>query len=98
MNAVAKTTPADAFRSKASGLLVDAANMTLHQLVDEFQRLTAVMDENVESPEDASTYARLNDAGELASRERRVITAASRARFGINFEAFDRNSPSESHW
>lgn len=97
MNAVTTTTPADAFRVKASDLLVDAANMTLHQLVDEFMRLTDVMDKNCE-PAKGASYPSLNDQGELAARERRVVTAAARARFGINFEPFDRVSPSESSW
>jgi hypothetical protein len=35
---------------------------------------------------------RLNEVGEVAERERKVIIAASRARFGLSLEAFDRNS------
>lgn len=90
MNAVVTTTPADQFRAKASGLFVDVAKMTLHELVDEFQRLTQIMDDNVTN--EPGEGKKFNEIAELASRERRLITGAGRARFGITFDAFDRPS------
>ena len=93
MSDLTTITPAETFRAKASGLMVEAANMTLHQLVDEFMRLSGVMDENCIHEDDShASYLRLNERGEVAERERKVIVAASRARFGITLEAFDRNS------
>lgn len=90
MNAVVTTSPADQFRAKASGLFVEAAEMTLHQLVDEFQRLTKVMDDNIIN--ELGEGRKFNETAELASRERRVVTSAARARFGISFDAYDRQS------
>jgi len=88
MNALTTTTPADQFRAKAANLLVLAAGMTLHQLLDEFQRLTTVMDENVNIG--INGYPELNKIGELASRERNIILGASKSRFGVYFESWDR--------
>ncbi|QIG72961.1 hypothetical protein EVB98_039 [Rhizobium phage RHph_N3_2] len=95
MNAITKTNPADAFRAKATGLMIECANMTLHQLVDEFQRLTDAIDANSEPAEDGYG-TKLNEAGEMAARERRLVSGTARARFGISFEPWDRISESNS--
>lgn len=97
MNDLTTTTPADAFRAKASNLMVETAGMTLHQLVDEFQRLTLLMDANSVKGEDGYGPT-LSEDGELAARERRIVVAASRARFGISFDTYDRVSSSSSDW
>lgn len=92
-NAVATTpTPAQDFRSKAAGLLVQAADMSLHQLVDEFLRLSEVMEAN-QADEDGLHRPKLNDIGELALRQRNLINGAARARFGLSFETWDRAVP-----
>lgn len=97
MTELTTTTPADAFRAKASRLMIDTAEMTLHQLVDEFARLTDVMDANSIKSED-NYRSMLNEAGELAARERRMVVGAARCRFGISFDAFDRVSSSDMDW
>lgn len=89
MTALTTTTPAEAFRAKAANLLTIAANMTLHELVDEFQSLTTVMDENMTKATDGN-YQKLNEVGQLAKRERNIITGTAKARFGIFFDSFDR--------
>jgi hypothetical protein len=95
MNELTKTTPAEQFRAKAAGLMFDTASMTLHQLVDEFVRLTDAMDANMVEGEHRQE---LNEAGELAARERRLVNAAARCRFGISFDAYDRSSSSDMDW
>lgn len=95
MSQIMKTNPADAFRAKATGLMIECANMTLHQLVDEFQRLTEIIDANSEQGEDGYG-TKLTETGEMASRERRLVSGTARARFGISFEAWDRISENNS--
>ena len=95
MKALTTTTPAEAFRAKAADLLIEGAGMTLHELVDEFQRLTTVMDENVKADD---TYRRLNEVGELAKRERLIVLGSARSRFGITFEGYDRPSEVGADW
>lgn len=79
------------FREAATNKLHDAANMTLHELVDEYVRLSDVIDadsyENSEHP-----YVRYGATAQLAIRNRLVILAASKARFGIMFSTYDRSS------
>ncbi len=95
MNALITTKPAEAFRAKASELMITTATMTLHQLVDEFQRLTDVIEKNSEPDEEGFGF-KLNDEAELAMRERRIVCGASRSRFGIDFSSWDR-SPDTHH-
>ena len=90
MNALTTTTPAEAFRAKAADLMISGAQMSLHQLVDEYQRLTGIMDENLR--EDDKGYERLNEVGELAKRERQIVLGSARSRFGITFDSYDRPS------
>lgn len=89
MNAVTAISPAETFRAKASNLMKDTASMTLHELVDEFARLTGVMDENLDHDED---YPKLNQTGQLAERERKLVNGAIRCRFGLHMDSFDRAS------
>lgn len=90
MTSLTTTTPAEQFRAKAQGLFIDVAKMSLHELVDEFQRLTTVMDENVETTENNGKL--FNETAGVALRERRLVQGAARARFGISLDAFDRPS------
>ena len=78
------------FRQQASGLMTEASNLTLHQLVDEFVRLSNLIDANCVPRDDGYGLA-YNDAAKLADRQRKMITTASRARFGVDFEPFDRS-------
>ena len=87
MNELQTTVPADRFRAVAADRLRSAADMTLHQLVDEFQRLTLMIEGNIEG---GAAYAKLNAVGELAARERSVIVGTAKARFGIAFYEHDR--------
>jgi len=93
--ALTTTTPAEQFRAEASALMIDAANMTHHELLDEYLRLSEEIDENTTRDEDRYDY-KLNDTAQIAVRKRSVVTAAARARFGINFESFDRPSSNVS--
>lgn len=88
-------TPAQIFRAKASSLMTDAASMTLHQLVDEFVRLSEVVESNSKEVED-SYRKELTDVGKVAFRERQVINAAARACFGVGFNTFDRDDNDDS--
>lgn len=92
MNDLIATNPAEAFRAKAAEGLISAAGMTLHQLVDEYVRLTEVIEANVvKTADDEEWGARtLNDVGKLASRERGLIDGAAKVRFGISFAEYDR--------
>lgn len=81
--------PADTFRAKAASRFHEAADMTLHQLCDEFVRLTAIIEDGKaedESDFGATTYT---DEASIALRERNIVNGAARARFGIGFETYD---------
>lgn len=97
MNDLTISNPSTTFRAKAADLMIDAAKMSLHQLVDEFQRLAEEIEKN--TVQEDNGYRRLNEVGELANREQRMINAAARARFGISFDTYDRNiGSSEDSW
>lgn len=85
---ITTTTPSEQFREKAADLMKQAADMSLHELVDEFQSLSAFIADN-STPRSGYGYD-VNDAGKVAVRERQVINAAARARFGISFDTYDR--------
>jgi hypothetical protein len=95
MTELTTTSPAEQFRRKASGLLVDVAEMELHELVDEFQRLSNILDQNMVEGDD---YPKLNDVGELALREQRLVNGAIRARFGLSLETYDRKHNPNHAW
>jgi hypothetical protein len=97
MTELTTTGPAEQFRAKAATIMIDAANMTLHQLVDEFQRLADIIDKNTIEGSQAR-YPTVNEVGQLAVREQRMINAASRARFGISFDTYDRSAVSSNDW
>jgi len=97
-NELTTTTPAETFRAKAAEAMILAANMSLHDLVDEFLRLTDVMDASVSKNEE-SGYFELSETGEIAVRDRKLIVSIARARFGLTLEPFDRpSSNSSSEW
>lgn len=83
--------PTKLFREKAGDLMIVAAQMTLHQLVDEFVRLCEVIEANSEDAPEGSYGKQLNDTAQIASRKQRIISAAVRARFGISLHPFDRD-------
>lgn len=93
------TKPADAFRDGASGLLHAVADMSLHDLVDEFQRLSIAIEDGRIEGEDAGAYrpVRWSDAAQLAMKQRLLVNGAARARFGISFESYDRND-TDNNW
>ncbi len=98
MNALTTTSPAEVFRSQAQDQMVSVANMTLHELVDEFVRLSEIVDR--ETTFEADVYKMtVSDAGQLADRQRRMVNAATRSRFGISLDVYDRpGSASMSDW
>lgn len=88
MNAITRANVADSFRGKATGLMNQASNMTLHELVDDFQRLSAVMEANISEDEMGRMIA--NDIAKMAGREQKMVNAAAAMRFGLTFRAYDR--------
>jgi hypothetical protein len=81
----------DTFRGVAASRFHAAADMSLHELVDEFQRLSAVVAANLAKNEDG--YLQANDTGKVAQRERNIVLGAARARFGISFDTYDSGEP-----
>lgn len=96
MNAITTTSAAEEFRAKSAAVLSASATMSLHQLVDEFQRLTDIVDAGHSEAEDGSVA--LSDAAKVAQRERSIIVGASKARFGISFETYDRREDRHDRW
>lgn len=92
----APQSPANAFRAKASGLMTDAAHMTLHQLVDEYVRLCEVVEANSEADPEQTYRKTMNATAKAAYRERQMINVAARSRFGLTFEPFDRDDDGDS--
>lgn len=83
------TSPQDEFRARASDIMIEAATLSLHGLVDEFQRLTGLMAANLEPAEDDNYGPHYNHVGQVALRHRDLIRTAARARFGLDLDAFD---------
>lgn len=81
--------PSTIFRSNAASLMKSAADMTLHELVDEFLSLSETI-EKAAVPND-DWRKRLTDEGQVALRDRKMINAALRARFGLSLESYDRD-------
>jgi hypothetical protein len=91
MNAVATTSPAEAFRDGAAGLLHAVADMSLHDLVDEFQRLTLAVEAGKTTVEVGGyPQAKWSDGAKLAAKQRGLVNGAAKARFGISFDTYDR--------
>lgn len=80
-----------AFRSVAASRFHSAADMSLHELVDEFQRLSGIVAANL--IKDEHGYTTTNDTGKVAARERNIILGAVRARFNLTFETYDSGEP-----
>lgn len=95
MNELVTTSPAETFRGIAAKRLAAASEKTLHELVDEWMRLTEIMDAGVI---DDNGDWHLSDEAEVASRERGIIVGVSKARFGIEFEPYDRKSGGRTNW
>lgn len=82
------------FRAVAADRFHSAADMSLHELVDEFRRLSAVIEANLVKTQDGSFERTTpNDAGKVAARERNIINGAARARFGLSFDVYDGVEP-----
>jgi hypothetical protein len=91
MNDLTTTKPAEEFRQIAASRLIAAAEMTLHELVDEFQRLAVVIErETIKPAADDFDDSRLTPAGELASREMQIISGVTKSRFGLSLFTHDR--------
>lgn len=88
--AVQTATPTQTFRSIASDRLRSVADMSLHNLVDEFVRLTAVIDSG-ELPKAEGDYSntKYSDEAKVAIEERKLVNGATRARFGFGFDLYD---------
>jgi len=91
MNAALTTTSAkDAFRAVAADRMVTAAGLTLHELVDEYARLQAIISAGTSSSDDPEDYGvKYSDAAKMAISEAAIINGAAKARFGIMFNSFD---------
>lgn len=89
MNDIVKSNPAETFRSVAADRLRSAADMSLHELVDEFSRLTEVIN-NGETERSTSTHTvQYTDEALVAFEERKLVNGATRARFGFGFDIYD---------
>lgn len=84
--------PAETFREGAADLLHAVADMSLHELVDDFLRLSKAIEAGrIESTTSGNyTPARWTAAALLAMKQRLLVNGAARARFGISFESYDR--------
>lgn len=84
------TTDAEtAFRAKASSVFHSAADKSLHELCDEYVRLSAVITDGTIVGTDEYRQIEHTPEAKVAIHERQVINAASRARFGIGFSEYD---------
>lgn len=82
--------PVAAFRDVAAKRMHTAADMSLHELVDEFQRLTLIVEAGTEWDDNDGYSRSMNVSAKVAFRERSLINMAAQSRFGISFDAFDR--------
>lgn len=86
-NEIEKASAIDIYRGIVADRAKTAADMTLHQLVDEFQRLTEIIDKD-RSFDDADRKV-YSVAGIVAIKERHVFSSMASARFGISLAAYD---------
>ncbi|UJW87925.1 hypothetical protein [Devosia sp. SL43] len=88
--AVQTTNPTETFRSIAADRLRSVADMSLHNLVDEFVRLTSAIEAG-ELPKADGEYGapKYSDAAKVAIEERKLVNGATRARFGFGFDLYD---------
>lgn len=90
MNDLTTTKASETFRAKASDVFHAAADMTLHQLVDEYARLTSVIENGkVTTKHEFGDSEEYSDEALIAQRERNIIVGATRARFGFGFDTYD---------
>lgn len=80
------------FQKVAAQRLHEAADMTLHELVDEFLRLSKLVAANLVR-ETSGYQINFNDTAKLALRERNIINGAARGRFGLSLETYDSGEP-----
>lgn len=87
MNAVVNTDAAGRAQAEAANRLHQVADMTLHQLVDEFMSLTAAI--KAGTTENPTTYSTsYSDDALVAIQNRNIVNGAIRARFGIEIDTF----------
>jgi hypothetical protein len=81
-----QTTSAEAtFRAVAADRMVTAANISLHDLLDEFQRLAGII-ASERLPVQPDEYGtRYTDAGKLAINELAIVNGSAKVRFGVQF-------------
>lgn len=89
-NELQTTSPEEAFRAVAADRLRSAASMTLHELVDEFARLTAAIEAG-KTPRAEGDYGadKYSDEAKVAVEERKLVNGATRARFGFGFDLYE---------
>lgn len=91
MNEITTTKPAEIFRAGAADLFKATADMSLHDLVDEYLRLTEIIEAGKVPVKDSDDWAPddYTDEAKVALRNRNIVNGAARARFGIGFEVHD---------
>ncbi len=73
------------FRAQVADVFIWAAKASLYELVDEFLRMSKViLDGTIHHDDDPDTYT---DDAKIAFRNRSVVLAAARGRFGLSMEA-----------
>jgi hypothetical protein len=91
MNELATTKPAEVFRAGAADLFKATADMSLHELVDEYLRLTQTIEAGKVPAKSGEEWLSddYTDEAKVALRNRNIVNGAARARFGIGFDVHD---------
>lgn len=91
---IATTNALDRYRTNFSANIKAAADMHIHDLLDNFQRLTKIIDAH-ETTYEKHIGRTWDEEGQLAIRERNIYASVANARFGITFNAYE---PSDTNW
>lgn len=85
MAELTKTNPDIAFRAQAADNMIDAANMTAHQLLDRFIELSGEIEDGTTTSDGERDYGRVEVSPDahVAHRNRDIVAGAMRARFGV---------------
>lgn len=86
-NELAKYSAIETYRTIVADRVKAAADMDIHQLLDEFVRLTGVVNANTTRDEDGRPE--YSEAGFLAIKERQVFATLASARFGVSLASDD---------
>jgi signal transduction histidine kinase len=95
-NAIEKKSAVQTYRDGFSRHVKAAADMTLHELVDQFQRLTKVVNDN--TAYDEMQRPKYNEAAILALKERKIFASVANARFGLSLAADSGVSEYDDTW